>query len=345
MKNKVTIKEVAKKAGVSSATVSYVLNKKETISEETKKRVWKAIDELRYVPDLSARSLTAGSSKLIGVLIPQTENSSRIMFENNFYSEILGSIEYCARLKGYHILISAADTTEKYLNLVKERNLDGVIVIGIYPNSFYKEMKKSKIPIVLIDSYCNDHYYHSIRIDDVYGGYLSTKYMIEHGHRKIAFFCGEIKENGVMKKRLQGYCEALDEYGIKYNEDYVFEGKVNYESGIVLADSLCKSNVKATAVVTTADILAISAIKAFYEQGIRVPDDISIIGFDDLQISKYITPGLTTVHQEISMKGKQAMDLLIKNIENPTMTKQEEIIPINIVERGSVKTIGGEETK
>ena len=109
MKNKVTIKEVAKKAGVSSATVSYVLNKKETISEETKKRVWKAIDELRYVPDLSARSLTAGSSKLIGVLIPQTENSSRIMFENNFYSEILGSIEYCARLKGYHILISAAD--------------------------------------------------------------------------------------------------------------------------------------------------------------------------------------------------------------------------------------------
>ena len=137
MKNKVTIKEVAQKAGVSPATVSYVLNNKKSISEDTKQRVWSTISELDYVPDLSARSLIAGNSKLIGVVVPQTEKGNRLMFENNFYSEILGSIEYRARLRGYHVLISASDTNEKYLTLAKERNLDGIIVIGIYPNSFY----------------------------------------------------------------------------------------------------------------------------------------------------------------------------------------------------------------
>ena len=337
MKKKVTIKEVAQKAGVSPATVSYILNNKKSISEDTKQRVWSVISELDFVPDLSARSLIAGSSKLIGVVVPQTEKGSRLMFENNFYSEILGSIEYRARLQGYHVLISASDTNENYLTIAKERNLDGIIVIGIYPNSFYQELKKSQIPIVLVDSYCNDHYYHSIRIDDAYGSYLATKYMIEHGHRNIAFFCGEIKENGVMKQRLQGYREALEEYGLTFNQRNVFEGKIDYEDGVKLAEALCKSNIKATAVVATADILAISAMKAFYEHGIHVPDDISIIGFDDLQITKYLTPGLTTVHQDISRKGERAMELLFNSIQNPKLTKQEEIMPVNIVERGSVK--------
>lgn len=339
MKNKVTIKDVARKAGVSSATVSYVLNDKESISEDTKQRVWSTISELSYVPDLSARSLTAGSSKLIGVVVPQTEQGDRLMFENNFYSEILGSIEYCARLRGYHVLISATDTNEKYLTLAKERNLDGIIVIGMYPNEFYQEMKKSKIPIVLVDSYCNDHYYHSVRIDDAYSSYLATKYMLDHGHREIAFFCGELKESGVMKQRLQGYREALEEQGLTFDAKYVFEGKIDYESGIKLANALCNCSIKVTAVVATADILAISAMKAFYERGVRVPEDISIMGFDDLQISKYLTPGLTTVRQDISRKGERAMELLFNSIDNPKLTKQEEIMPVSIVERGSVKTL------
>lgn len=339
MKHKVTIKDVASKAGVSPATVSYVLNGKESISEDTKKRVWDAISALDYVPDLSARSLTAGSSKLIGVVVPQTEQGSRLMFENNFYSEILGSIEYCARLRGYHVLISASDTNEKYLTLAKERNLDGIIVIGMYPDSFYQEIKKSKIPIVLVDSYCNDHYYHSVRIDDSYGSYLATKYMLDCGHRKISFFCGELKENGVMKQRLQGYREAIEEQGLTFDANYVFEGKIDYENGMKLANTLCDSGIEVTAVVATADILAISAMKTFYERGVRVPEDISVIGFDDLQISKYLTPGLTTVRQDISRKGERAMNLLFNSIENPKLTKQEEIMPVNIIERGSVKDL------
>ena len=316
MARRATLKDVAERAQVSTATVSYVLNDKKSISEQTKTRVYDAIRDLNYVPDLSARSLSSRDSKLIGIVIPQTEPGSKLMLQNDFYSEIVGSIEYHARQHGYHVIISATDVNESYLTLAKERNLDGIIVIGMYPDDFYRQMKKTQIPIVLIDSYCNDHYYHSIRIDDAYGSYLATNHVIGYGHKKIAFFCGQIKENGVIKKRLCGYQQAR---------------------------KLCNENKDVTAVVATADILAIGAMKGFYEQGVSVPNDISIVGFDDLEISKYLTPGLTTVRQEISQKGEKAVELLLDNIQDADMTKREVIIPVSLSRRESVRDMRGEE--
>lgn len=334
-----TLKDVAQLAGVSAATVSYVLNGKQSISDETKQRVQAAIAELDYVPNLSARSLSMRDSKLIGVVVPQTEPGDRLMFQNSFYSEVLGSIEYYARLQGYHILISATDANESYLTLAKKRNLDGIIVIGMYPDDFYQQMKKTQIPIVLIDSYCNDHYYHNIRIDDAYGSYAATRYILECGHRDIAFMVGQIKENGVMKKRLLGYQQALEEFGVPFRQEYVLEGQIDYESGIALSQCLLARKLPTTAIVAAADILAIGAMKGLYEAGLRVPEDYSVIGFDDLEISQYLTPGLTTVRQQISLKGQKAVELLLKHIEDPTLSKQEEILPLQLVERGSVRKI------
>lgn len=334
-----TLKDVAELAGVSAATVSYVLSGKRTISEETKARVLEAIEQLDYVPDLTARGLSMRDSKLIGVVVPQTEPGERLMFQNSFYSEVLGSIEYYARQKGYHILISATDANESYLTLAKQRNLDGIIVIGMYPDEFYHEMKKTQIPIVLIDSYCNDHYYHNIRIDDAYGSYLAARHLLEKGHRDIAFFAGQMKENGVMKKRLLGYQQALDEFHVEFKDEYVFEGQIDYQSGVELAGKLTKIAPGVTAIVAAADILAIGAVKGLYEAGKTVPGDYSVVGFDDLEISQYLTPGLTTVKQQISLKGQKAVDLLLKHIENPSLPKQEEILPLELVERGSVKKI------
>lgn len=334
-----TLKDVAGLAGVSSATVSYVLNGKRTISDETKSRVYSAIEQLDYVPDLNARSLSMRDSKLIGVVVPQTEPGERLMFQNSFYSEALGSIEYYARQKGYHILISATDANESYLTLAKKRNLDGIIVIGMYPDKFYQQMKKTQIPIVLIDSYTNDHYYHNVRIDDAYGSYLATKHMLENGHREIAFFAGQLKENGVMKKRMVGYRQALEEFDVAFKDELVFEDQIDYESGIVLAKKLLSSGVKATGIIAAADILAIGAMKGLYDAGCRVPDDYSIIGFDDLEISKYLTPGLTTVKQQISLKGQRAVELLLNHIDDPNLPKQEAILPLELVERGSVRKL------
>lgn len=332
-----TLKDVAQLAGVSTATVSYALSGKKTISEETKQRIYDAIEQLDYVPDLNARSLSMRDSKLIGVVVPQTEPGERLMFQNSFYSEVLGSIEYYARQQGYHILISATDANESYLTLAKKRNLDGIIVIGMYPDEFYQQMKKTQIPIVLIDSYCNDHYYHNIRIDDAYGSYLATKYMLENGHKDIAFFAGQLKENGVMKKRLLGYRQALNEFNVSYRQEYVFEGQIDYASGIELANELMKSGLPATGIVAAADILAIGAVKGFFEAGKNVPSDYSIIGFDDVEMAQYMTPGLTTIRQQISLKGQKAVELLLKHIEDLMLPKQEEVLPLQLVVRGSVK--------
>ena len=344
--DRVTMKDVAREAGVTSAAVSYALSGKRPISEETRRRVEEAIERLGYTPNMAARTLSSATkdSKLIGVVVPQTEAGSRLMFQNQFYSEILGSIELCARQKGYHVIISATDANESYLTLAKERNLDGIIVIGMYPDSFYQQMKKSQIPIVLIDSYCNDHYYHNVRIDDAYGSYLATRYVLERGHRSIAFFSGRIKENGVMKKRLAGYREALSEYVIPFCEELIFEGDIDYKDGIDSARRLMDAGLPATAVVAAADILAIGAAKAFYDQGVKVPDDISLMGFDDLEIAQYMTPGLTTVRQQISLKGEKAVELLIHNIDEPELTKQELILPVSVAERGSVREIKLETT-
>ncbi len=334
-----TLKDVAQRVGVSTATVSYALSGKRPISKEVKEQIFDAIEELDYVPNLSARSLSMKNSKLVGVVVPQTEPGERLMFQNSFYSEILGSIEFYARQAGYHILISATDANESYLTLAQKRNLDGIIVIGMYPDKFYQQMKKTQIPIVLIDSYCNDHYYHSIHIDDAYGCYLATRYMLSQGHRDIAFFVGRVKENGVMKKRLLGYQQALAEYEIPYRDTYVFEGQIDYKNGIEFAKKLLAAKLPVTGIVAAADILAIGAMKGLYESGKRVPDDYSVVGFDDVEISQYLTPGLTTVRQQISLKGQKAVELLLKHIQNPGLPKQEEILPLELVERDSVKKI------
>ena len=339
MKKRATLKDVASAAQVSPATVSYVLNGKKSISPETAARVLQAVQELNYVPDLSARSLTSRDSKLIGVVVPQTEPGSRLMLQNSFYSEIVGSIEYYARGQGYHVIISATDINESYLTLAQERNLDGIIVIGMYPDEFYQQMKATQIPIVLIDSYCNDHYFHSIRIDDAYGSYLATRYVLGCGHRDVAFFCGQLKENGVMQKRLAGYRQALEEKGILFDERNVFEGNINYDSGLALADRFLQAGLPATAVVAAADILAVGAMKEFYERGVNVPNEISVMGFDDVEISQYLTPGLSTIRQKISLKGEKAVELLLNSINEPGLTKQELILPVTLVERASVKKL------
>ena len=142
-----------------------------------------------------------------------------------------------------------------------------------------------------------------------------------------------------MKKRLLGYQQALEEYEVPYRKELVFEGQIDYQSGIALANKFLQSGERASGIVAAADILAIGTMKGLYEAGKRVPDDYSIVGFDDLEIAQYLTPGLTTVKQQISLKGQKAVELLLKHIADQTLPKQEEILPLELVERGSVKRV------
>lgn len=339
MAKRVTIKDIAKETNLSIAAVSYVLNNKEGVGEETRNIVMDAVKRLGYVPNYSARDLASSKSNLIGVCSPQTEPGSRLMFDNPFYSKLFSSIEYECRINGYHVIISGTDADENFIKLAQQRNLDGMIIIGSYTKQFYTELKKSNIPIVLIDTYQNSGKFNEVRIDDRLGGYMATKYLIDKGHQNIAFVSGALRECGVTQLRYDGYCDALEDSGIVYRKQFVFPGYVGFESGMENAEKAARNAPEITAMFCTADIIAMGAIKKLIEMGIRVPDDISVLGFDNLNISEYSTPSITTVSQDILQKGKVAVEMILKEIDGEIKKPQCSILPLKIIERLSTKDL------
>lgn len=351
MKKQVSIRDVAREAGVSPATVSYILNETPNLSftQETRDKVMAAVEKLHYVANQAAKTLGSSrvegmvQSKLIGIVIPQTENKrkeSHIMFGNPFYGTFLSAVELEIRKAGYHLILSGTNPGQSYIEIVKSRTLDGVIILGAYPSGDAAEYKKYNVPSVLVDCYGSDEdFFYSIRTDDRRGGYLATKHLIDKGHTNIAFVSGELKENGVNSERYLGYMDALKEAGIKPLKKNLFEGYVDYQYGAEVARKLAKDRKGITAVFVSSDITAVGLINGLHGLGVSVPDDISVIGFDDVEYAKMCFPGLTTIRQNIMEKGKQAARLMIEAAQNHSLPRNERIIPIELIERGTVKSI------
>ena len=333
------IKDVAREAGVAASTVSYVLNQKttETISEETKRRVLEAVKKLGYVPNLNARSLSSKKSSLIGVLIPQTEPGREFMFSNPFYGELLSSIEYTARKNGYHLLLSGTEENQDYLPIARNRGLDGIIIVGTYPGESLNELKSMNVPIVLVDSYVKDEAFHTIGIEDREGARMATEYLIQNGHRKIAFVSGSIREHGVNSKRYQGYCDAMREAGLQVEEEAVYVGSVDYEFGQEAAKEYMARGRKQTAAFVTADVISMGLMKGLMSGGMRLPEDFSIVSFDDVYLAQMAYPSLTTVHQDIGEKGRLAVQLILDAARASEHRHTERILPLRLVVRNSVR--------
>ncbi len=337
---RVSIKDVAREAGVSTTTVSYVLNRKpsQTISAETTERIWQAVRKLNYVPNLNARSLTSQKTNLIGVVIPQTEPGKEFMFANPFYGELLSAIEYTARRNGYHLLLSGPDPDQNYSQIARNRSVDGIIIVGSYPDRNITELHQLSVPVVLVDTYIKDPLFHTIGIDDRQGGLLATRYLIAHGHREIAFVSGSVSEQGVTQKRFLGYMDALNEAGLAMDEKRLYLGTVSFDFAQSVAEEMRKRGSRETAAFTTADILGMGLIKGLRKLGKSVPKDMSIVGFDDLDLACMTDPSLTTVHQDIAAKGTNAVQIILDAMAGRT-EKQERILPIRLEERESVAQI------
>ncbi|CAH0121495.1 LacI family DNA-binding transcriptional regulator [Paenibacillus sp. MSJ-34] len=338
---RITIKDVAEKAGVSTAAVSYVLNGREgKVSEDTLAKIKQAISELNYIPDYSARSLASNRSNLIGVVIPQTEDQKQLLLENPFYSDLICGIESELRQHDYHIILSGVEKNKGYLDLTMQRNLDGAVIMGIFQESFYEDLKKVKMPIVLIDSYINDDNFKKIRIDDELGGYLATKHLIDNGHTNIALVTGTIRKDGVVEKRYLGYKRALQEANLFYNHDFVFEGSVSYEYGVEAGRQIAEQRQGITAVFATGDMMAFGAVNGLRDRGLTVPDDVSVIGFDDISLANIFIPKLTTVKQDVKARGVAAARYLMQVLEGKKeLDHTVTLLPIEIVERETVKKI------
>ncbi|WP_377914077.1 LacI family DNA-binding transcriptional regulator [Bacillus songklensis] len=337
MKQKVTIRDVAKYAGVSPATVSYVINDVKKVSDETKDRVSQAIKDLNYQPDFTAISLSKKKSNMLGVMIPLVGDSLAPIFkENHYYSELISGIEYVSRKNGYDFLISGIGKPEDCKNWVMKRNLDGLIFLNSFPEHLYEEMKTLSTPLVLIDTYEGyEDFYSHIRIDDELGGYLAAKHLIELGHTSIGFIAPRMKGE-IDQKRFRGFQRAMQEANLSINEELIFESKNgSFESGYCIGTKIAEINTEMTAIFATADILAMGIIKALNENGKQVPNDYSIVGFDDLMISRYASPSLTTIRQDVVNKGVVSAQMLIDAIELKETDPTAMTLPVELVVRES----------
>ncbi|ADU32033.1 LacI family DNA-binding transcriptional regulator [Evansella cellulosilytica] len=344
MKETINIKDVAERANVSIATVSNVINGKGRVSTNTISKVKKVIEELNYSPSMSARNLKTKKSHLIGVIVP-TSMPGRLQ-DNPFYWDLVTGIEEGARDKQFHvILMGVADGDEKGLSIVKERQLDGLIVVGGYEGSLtVEQIRKLNVPSVFMDSYISDPDLYQVCIDDKLGAYQATKHLIDLGHENIAILLGDIPYEeshryGVLHERILGYKEALDEKGIAFDSQLIISLPTSMEGGYKAAKEIAKRK-EITAVFSFSDVSAMGLLRGFDEMGINVPTDISVVGFDDLFLSEYTSPPLTTVHQDIVAKGQTAIMHLLDQIENKRMINYRKVVlPIEMKVRKTTSSV------
>lgn len=338
-KRKATIKDVAQHARVSVASVSYALNGVDKISEQTKARILKAVEELDYQTNMTAKCLSEGTSRLIGVTLPITERGDipGMLFESNpFFSEFLSGVELLTRNKGYDILISGLDERERYKNWIHSRALDGLIMLGACPKDLHEEIRYSDIPVALADVY--DHHaehFHRVLVDDEAGGYLATKHLIDLGHTGIAFATGKISNSAVVAKRYAGYIRAHEEAGLPLNPSLVLEGRMSLEGGANMGEYFLKERIPATSIFAGSDVVALGLIKALSRAEVHVPKDISIVGFDNIKFSTYASPGITTVDQDIILKGKTAAKLILDDLQRGQRTNSLITLPVRLIVRES----------
>ncbi len=339
---KITIRDVAKHAGVSVASVSYALNGIDKLTPETKARINQAILELDYKPSLTARCLSNGDSKLIGVALPITETGDipGMLLNNPFFGEFISGVEYVTRKEGYDIVISGVESNKQYKDWIQRRRLDGIIMLGVYPRSVFEEIKDLGVPITLTDAY-EDYAkgFHRVMLDDQKGGYLATKYLIDMGHKKIAFVSGSIKNSPLNNQRYLGYLKALREAELEAKKEYYIEAPVSYEGGYKAGVNLIESQMDITAIFAVADIMAVGLMKAFRENNKSVPEDYSVIGFDDIKFSSYVMPGLTTIKQDIAKKGMVSAEMVLEALKNKSMESKTIILEQELIIRDSVKKV------
>lgn len=334
MNIRATIKDVAKTAGVSIATVSNVLNGTGRVSSDTIKMVQKAIDELQFVRSASARSLKDKQSQMIAVVVPFLEKGR--LQDNPFYWQLVTGIEEGARNHRLHVLLIGADEDESY-DFVHERHLDGVIVIGVYDQSpVLEKIIDLQVPCVFMDSYLSDPSLVQVYIDDEAGGYIGTRHLIGLGHQRIALLTGKLMENGVNYKRWLGYRRALDEAGIIYDDSLIMQESVSSQGGYQAAQKIGDISHSITAVFAFSDVAAMGMIKGFHDIGISVPHDISVMGFDNIFYCDYMIPSLTTVGQDIIKKGQTAVSLLLEQIGGGSRKADRNVVlPVSLKVRQS----------
>ena len=335
----ITIKEIAKQLNMSTTTVSNVIHGKTgEVSEETKKKVQDFLDKVDYVPNINARNLAQNESKIIGLALKARADKYDNLIMDPFVSELIGGVEETIRNAGYFMMLYISSDTTEIMRHVSTWNVDGLILFGMLNDDGIRVSEKYKKPIVCIDTYSIEGLKHftNVGLDDEQGSYDITNYLISQGHKKIAFLSDNT--NGVDLARLNGYKMALKDAGIKYKSANFLKIRPRAEELEDSLNEICQKLNEFTAVFCVSDLYAVTLMATLEDRGISVPEDISIVGFDDNMLGKLHRPALTTVHQDVKVKGITAADTLLKQLAG-TKTPNQIQLPTHIVIRDTVKKI------
>jgi LacI family transcriptional regulator len=321
--NRVTSKDIAAKAGVSRTTVSLVLNNVTgaRIPEQTRAKILKIAEELKYNPNQFARGLKTSRSKTLAFIIPSISNP--------FYPYVAQGIEDVALANGYTVFICNTyrdfEKEKNYYKTLAQRQVDGLILSGSMKSSeFLQELIEQGVAVTTFNPEIDFPQVDQVLVDNVHGGFLATKHLLDYGHKRVAFLAEPLTYQS-RNERLEGYNKALLNCGLGIDESLVIRSDSEFEyhdqtydlyNGYNLGKRLLKETTGVTAVVANNDMTAMGAFKALREEGVRIPEDISLIGYDNIPMASMLEPGLTTIDQPKYERGKAAAELLVKRLED-----------------------------
>ncbi len=326
----ITIKDVAKKADVSVSTVSRILNNLPGYSEETKHRVEKVIEEIGYQPNAVARGLINRKTKTIGVLVPKVSDL--------FASEVLAGIEDLAHELDYSVMICKTnfdgERTMKYLQTLYEKRVDGIIIVSqaITPD-YYRKIEKMDVSVVLIATQ-SEYPLSFIKVNDYQAAYDATTYLLEKGHSRVGMIAGTKGDAISTIPRVKGFTDALNDVGITATSHMITYGYYDFKSGIEGMIQLLKNYPSLTAVFCASDEMAAGALSLLYKKEIKVPEKISVIGYDNTATAEKAVPPLNSLAQPLYEMGKASIRLLLNS-----SGKVKQIYPHHIVERETVRSL------
>ncbi|WP_297421650.1 LacI family DNA-binding transcriptional regulator [Clostridium sp.] len=341
------IKDIAKLAEVGVSTVSRVLNNHPDVKESTRQKILEIIKESNYIPNNSARILKQNNTKNIGILVQGVFNP--------FFYQMTNVIGNIINENGYTMIIQQNDYNNYYqevdtlIGFIKEKRLQGVICLGgnfiEITNESFKEIN---VPIILtsVNTVSKEgmSYYSSIGIDNVKSAYDATTYLINKGHKKISLILGETNDMGVSLWRLEGYKKALADNGIEVDDELIIVGGYSSRTAYKETLKLLKKRKDITAVFSLSDIMAIGAAKAILNSDLKIPEDISVIGFDGMDESEYYNPSITTVKQPKKLMAKMSINLLMSQI-NGEKGNEHVLLDTELIERDSCFDITSLTTK
>ncbi|EGR4139750.1 substrate-binding domain-containing protein [Vibrio cholerae] len=332
-----TMKDIARLAGVSTSTVSHVINKSRFVSDEIAERVNNAAQQLNYAPSALARSLKMNRTKTIGMLVTTSTNP--------FFGEVVKGVERSCYHQGYNLILCNTEGDNQRMkasiNTLLQKRVDGLLLMCSTLEGERLDVfdRYPDIPIVVMDwgpiLFASD----KIQDNSLQGGYMAAKHLIECGHKEIGCITGPLIRHQA-QMRYEGYKRALAEARIAINPDWIVESDFECEGGYQAFEKLYERGKLPSALFVSNDMMAMGVIQAASQRGLRVPDDLSLIGYDDVHIAKFMTPALTTIHQPKYRLGKAAVDTLLYRLENPDTTAQVVQLEPTLVVRNSVRKLG-----